>query len=71
MVSNIRFFSRVHSPRARCEESVFSGYRRSLKPAATQASHFNNFGLVEMKVLVRVKNKIGKESRKSLNNKNE
>ena len=26
VVSNIRFFSRVHSPRARCEESVLSGY---------------------------------------------
>ena len=26
VVSNIRLFSRVHSPRARCEESVLSGY---------------------------------------------
>ena len=29
VVSNIRLFSRVHSPRARCEESVLSGYRDS------------------------------------------
>ena len=28
MVSNIRLFSSVHSPRARCEESVLSGYGR-------------------------------------------
>ena len=27
VVSNIRLFSRVHSPRARCEESVLSGYK--------------------------------------------
>ena len=26
VVSNIRLFSSVHSPRARCEESVLSGY---------------------------------------------
>ena len=26
VVSNIRLFSRVHSPRARCEQSVLSGY---------------------------------------------
>ena len=26
VVSNIRPFSRVHSPRARCEESILSGY---------------------------------------------
>ena len=26
VVSNIRLFSRVHSPRVRCEESVLSGY---------------------------------------------
>ena len=25
VVSNIRLFSRVHSPRARCEESILSG----------------------------------------------
>ena len=29
VVSNIRLFSRVHSPRARCEESVLSGYTGS------------------------------------------
>ena len=38
--------------------------RRSSEPAATQASYFNNFGFVEMKLLVRLKNKTGKESRK-------
>ena len=27
VVSNIRLFSRVHSRRARCEESVLSGYK--------------------------------------------
>ena len=29
VVSNIRLFSRVHSRRARCEESVLSGYRET------------------------------------------
>ena len=29
MVSNIRPFSRIHSIRARCEESVLSGYRET------------------------------------------
>ena len=27
VMSNIRLFSRIHSPRVRCEESVLSGYR--------------------------------------------
>ena len=41
-----------------------SGPEVQSEQAATQASHFNNFGLVEMKLLVRLKNKLGKESRK-------
>ena len=33
VVSNIRPFSRVHSPKAQCEESVLSGYSKVARPS--------------------------------------